>query len=169
MHAQSSVCVLGRRVGGGGKLEQLLATFYLKNCKQFYTKAVELFLYLTSTVLGSSLSLCGERAALTRCLPFYALLICLEFRSLHLFKLLPRKRATLWQSSLSVPLFVKMTVEFLFLFCHPTYFRFHFHWSFWCGNRIKRAGEGDARWGAYQGKLCATYESRLNPASFAFA
>lgn len=56
MHAQSSVCVLGRRVGGGGKLEQLLATFYLKNCKQFYTKAVELFLYLTSSVLASALS-----------------------------------------------------------------------------------------------------------------
>lgn len=40
----------------GGKLEQLLATFYLKNCKQFYTKDVELFLYLTSSVLASSLS-----------------------------------------------------------------------------------------------------------------
>lgn len=140
MHAQRRVCVcVWDGVGKGGP-RTITGNILLKNCKQFYKKDVELFLYLLFFFVGFFFELCAERGALTRCLPFYALLICLEFRSLHLFKLLPRERATLWQWLLSLSLFVEMTVEFLFLFCHPTYFRFHFHWSFCCGNQIKRVG-----------------------------
>lgn len=127
MRREECVCVCGME-WGRGDLEQLLATFYLKTVNNFTKKTLSYFYISSSSLLAFSLSCVRKEELLHAVYLFTHFLsasnsghcICLSYSH-------AREQLCDNGYSLSLSLFVEMTVEFLFLFCHLTYFRFHFH------------------------------------------